>query len=72
MIVKENSEAAREVNDATVFKVLGASSFSHFLNDTIQSLMLAIYPLFKAEFHLSFAQIGLIPTELVSNGFCRS
>ncbi len=44
----------------TRFRILGAISFSHFLNDTIQSLMLAIYPLFKADFHLSFGQIGLI------------
>lgn len=44
----------------TVFKVLGAISFSHFLNDMMQSLMLAIYPLFKLEFQLNFAQIGLI------------
>ena len=42
------------------FRVLGAISFSHFLNDTIQSLMLAIYPLFKSGLGLSFAQIGLI------------
>ncbi|MFB0935359.1 MAG: MFS transporter [Propionivibrio sp.] len=42
------------------FKVLGAISFSHFLNDTIQSLMLAIYPLFKTGFGLNFTQIGLI------------
>ncbi len=46
--------------EGTAFKVLGAISFSHFLNDTMQSLMLAIYPLFKASFSLSFAQIGLI------------
>ncbi len=44
----------------TAFKVLGAISFSHFLNDMMQSLMLAIYPLFRMEFQLSFAQIGLI------------
>ena len=44
----------------TAFKVLGAISFSHFLNDTIQSLIVAIYPLLKGSFHLSFAQIGLI------------
>ena len=44
----------------TAFKVLGAISFAHFLNDTMQSLMLAIYPLFKSQFHLNFAQIGLI------------
>ncbi|MGE8357647.1 MAG: MFS transporter, partial [Microvirgula sp.] len=33
---------------------------SHFLNDMIQSLILAIDPLLKSSFHLSFAQIGLI------------
>jgi FSR family fosmidomycin resistance protein-like MFS transporter len=43
-----------------VFGVLGAIGFSHFLNDTIQSLILASYPLFKASLGLSFAQIGLI------------
>ncbi|WP_342610819.1 MFS transporter [Thiorhodococcus drewsii] len=42
------------------FRVLGAISFSHLLNDTMQSLMVAIYPLFKSGLHLSFAQIGLI------------
>ena len=42
------------------FGILGAISFSHFLNDTIQSLILASYPLFKTEFGLSFTQIGLI------------
>lgn len=44
----------------TRFKVLGAISFSHFLNDTIQSLIFAIYPLLKIKYQLSFAQIGLI------------
>jgi FSR family fosmidomycin resistance protein-like MFS transporter len=38
----------------------GAISFSHFLNDLIQSLIIAIYPLLKGEFRLSFAQIGAI------------
>ena len=46
--------------ERTRFKVLGAICFSHFLNDLIQSLILAIYPLLKSEFALSFAQIGLI------------
>src|SRR3954463_6027862 len=50
----------RPTRDATIFGVLAAISFSHLLNDTIQSLMPAIYPLFKASFRLSFAQIGLI------------
>lgn len=52
--------AASGQADATAFKVLGAISFCHFLNDTMQSLMLAIYPLFKAQFELSFSQIGLV------------
>ncbi|KHJ59327.1 MFS transporter, partial [Burkholderia glumae] len=42
------------------YPVLGAISFSHLLNDMIQSLILAIYPMLKADFALSFAQIGLI------------
>jgi FSR family fosmidomycin resistance protein-like MFS transporter len=44
----------------TRFNLLGALSFSHFLNDMMQSLIVAIYPLLKGEFHLSFAQIGAI------------
>jgi MFS transporter, FSR family, fosmidomycin resistance protein len=44
----------------TRFNVLGAISFSHFLNDMMQSLVVAIYPLLKGEFHLSFVQIGVI------------
>ncbi len=44
----------------TRYRVLGAISFSHFLNDMIQSLILAIYPLLKGTFQLTFAQIGLI------------
>lgn len=47
-------------SERTRFRVLGAISFSHFLNDMIQSLILSIYPLLKGEFSLSFTQIGLI------------
>ena len=46
--------------ESTAFGVLGAISFSHLLNDMIQSLILAIYPLLKSGFHLSFGQVGLI------------
>ena len=48
------------VEQGTEFRVLGAISFSHLLNDMIQSLILAIYPLLKSGFNLSFGQIGLI------------
>jgi MFS transporter, FSR family, fosmidomycin resistance protein len=44
----------------TVLAILLAISFSHLLNDTIQSLIPAIYPLLKTSFHLSFVQVGLI------------
>jgi FSR family fosmidomycin resistance protein-like MFS transporter len=45
---------------APVFTVLLAIGFCHFLNDLIQSLIPAIYPLLKASFRLSFGQVGLI------------
>lgn len=44
----------------TDYTILGAISFSHLLNDMIQSLILAIYPILKSGFHLSFGQVGLI------------
>ena len=40
--------------------VLGAISVSHLLNDTIQSLVPAIYPLLKESFRLTFSQVGLM------------
>jgi FSR family fosmidomycin resistance protein-like MFS transporter len=51
---------AATTTEATRYRVLGAISFSHFLNDMIQSLIVAIYPLLKGEFALSFMQIGSI------------
>lgn len=47
-------------SDGPAVAVLGGISFAHMLNDMIQSLILAIYPLLKEGFHLSFTQIGLI------------
>lgn len=44
----------------TRYSVLGAVSFVHVLNDMMQSVILAIYPLLKGEFQLSFFQIGAI------------
>lgn len=54
------SDTAREAAEKTVFSVLLALSFSHLLNDTIQSLIPAIYPVVKDSLHISFTQIGLI------------
>ena len=44
----------------TVFSVLVAVSVGHLLNDLIQSLLPAVYPLLKIEFGLDFWHIGLI------------
>ena len=40
--------------------MLGAISFCHLLNDMVQSLLPAVYPILKSSFHLNFGQIGLI------------
>jgi FSR family fosmidomycin resistance protein-like MFS transporter len=42
------------------YMVLGSISFSHFLNDTMQSLIPSVYPILKASYALDFAQIGMI------------
>jgi MFS transporter, FSR family, fosmidomycin resistance protein len=44
----------------TVVPILVAISISHLVNDTLQSLIPAIYPMVKESFQLNFAQIGLI------------
>ncbi len=50
----------RRAEARTAFAVLAAISFSHLLNDTMQSLVPAIYPILKDSFQLSFMQVGLI------------
>lgn len=44
----------------TAFTVLVALSISHLLNDTIQSLIAAVYPVLKESYKLTFTEIGLI------------
>jgi FSR family fosmidomycin resistance protein-like MFS transporter len=43
-----------------VFGILFALSFAHLVNDTLQSLIPAIYPILKAELRLDYSHIGLI------------
>jgi FSR family fosmidomycin resistance protein-like MFS transporter len=54
------TQAAMRGGTNTVLTVLGAVSFCHFLNDLIQSLLPAIYPLLKTQYTLDFGQIGLL------------
>ncbi len=44
----------------TAVAVLAAISFSHLLNDMMQSLLPALYPMLKAHYRLSFGQIGVV------------
>ncbi|MFD1300133.1 MFS transporter [Methylobacterium marchantiae] len=60
-VVTTQPDSARRLDTtAPTFAVLGALSLSHLLNDLIQSLLPAIYPLLKTGFRLDFGQIGLI------------
>ncbi|WP_109694872.1 MFS transporter [Chitinophaga deserti] len=57
---EDRQAQARQVAEKTAFSVLIALSFTHLLNDTIQSLIPAIYPMVKDSLSLSFSQVGLI------------
>ncbi|MGE5156847.1 MAG: MFS transporter [Gemmatimonas sp.] len=52
------SFAAKAAGPAYI--VLAGISFSHFLNDTMQSLIASVYPILKDNYALDFTQIGLI------------
>ncbi len=57
MTAKQGTSSVQQI---TAYSILFSISFSHFLNDMLQSLIPAIYPILKNDFHLSFAQVGLI------------
>ena len=48
------------MTEGTVYSILVICGISHFLNDMIQSIIPSIYPILKANFDFSFAQIGII------------
>src|SRR3954447_10325269 len=67
----QRSDSRPIAEDAT-FSIILALSFSHFLNDTMQSLVPALYPMLKDSYGLSFAQIGLITlTMQVTSSFLQ-
>jgi MFS transporter, FSR family, fosmidomycin resistance protein len=55
-----SAKIQEDIGHKTVFSILAAMSFCHLLNDMVQSLIPAVYPLLKNSFHLDFGQIGLI------------
>jgi MFS transporter, FSR family, fosmidomycin resistance protein len=63
---------SRPIAEGATFSIILALSFSHFLNDTMQSLVPALYPMLKDSYGLSFAQIGLITlTMQVTSSFLQ-
>src|SRR5438552_18493163 len=52
--------AARAASAGPAYIVLAGISFSHFLSDTMQSLIASVYPILKDSYALNFAQIGMI------------
>ena len=53
-------EAAAGAHHAPTYGILAGVSFVHMLNDMMQAVIVAIYPLLKDDFHLTFFQIGII------------
>src|ERR1700753_1080341 len=63
MTAAKETMAAQRVTNSTM-GILFALSFCHLLNDSIQALLPAIYPLLKDTFALNFTQIGMITLTL--------
>lgn len=62
----EPATASSSDNPATpktqgfVLRIVGAAAFAHLLNDLIQAMLPAVFPMLKTQFSLSFGQIGMI------------
>ncbi len=59
VVVSDVSPAAAKAA-GPAYVVLAGISVSHFLNDTMQSLIASVYPILKDTYALDFAQIGMI------------
>jgi MFS transporter, FSR family, fosmidomycin resistance protein len=61
LVPEVTAEASSRASVAgPAYVVLAGISFSHFLNDTMQSLIASVYPILKDNYALDFAQIGMI------------
>jgi FSR family fosmidomycin resistance protein-like MFS transporter len=59
-VLSTPSAAASQQATGTAFAILAAISFCHLLNDMMQSLLPAIYPILKDNYGLTFGQIGFM------------
>src|SRR5260221_4040570 len=57
---RASASAASVSANSTTFAIILSLSFCHLLNDMMQSLVPALYPILKDNYALSFGQIGLI------------
>ncbi|WP_434960457.1 MFS transporter [Labrys sp. La1] len=57
---RQHTSPQPQTRTKTVFTVLGAASFCHLLNDMLQALLPAVYPILQGNFALSFAQVGFL------------
>lgn len=55
-----SAPASAQPAQSFALRIVGAVAFAHLLNDTIQAIVSSSYPLLKAEFSLSFTEIGWI------------
>ncbi len=53
-----SSQESPPKSQGFVLSIVAAAAFAHLLNDLIQSILPAIYPMLKTQFDLSFGQIG--------------
>ncbi|RFS23914.1 MFS transporter [Chitinophaga silvatica] len=60
MLTDEPKVVAEQAARQTILSILLALSFTHFLNDMLQSLIPAMYPVLKDSLKLNFTQVGLI------------
>jgi FSR family fosmidomycin resistance protein-like MFS transporter len=59
-LTEQPKTATQQMAQQTVFSILLALSFTHFLNDTLQSLIPAMYPILRDSQGLNFSQVGMI------------
>ncbi|WP_422373600.1 MFS transporter [Hoeflea sp.] len=60
VVAGDGSTPRHITGESAAFSVVVALSVCHFLNDTMQSVLSAIYPILKINYDLSFTQIGLL------------
>jgi FSR family fosmidomycin resistance protein-like MFS transporter len=60
----DSALVGRRIAEGTAFSIIMALSFSHMLNDMMQSLIPALYPMMKSTYGLSFVQIGFMTTAM--------